>query len=142
MPAKRHPLDTQHGHVIGRIETKAVARYLSLLVGETMGHNAPALRFSPYTITFLLIPSVCLSSRPQLSRSIRYSYFLLATSIEQARSMDTADSTVHTHDHGTTLQGRGDDRKSDIRFPLDLPATLRRRSETAPRGITESHTDI
>ena len=40
-------------------------------------------------------------------------------------------------------EGVGDEhRKSDIRFPLDLPATLRRRSETAPRGTTQSQMDI
>lgn len=73
----------------------------------------------------------------QLPRSIRYGYL--------QHQSNTAglwkQQTVHTQEHGTMVQGRGD-RKSDICFPLDLPATLRRRSETAPRGITQSHTDI
>lgn len=114
-----------------------------------MAHIAPTPRCSPLPLfSSLFLPFVYRPDHNFLAQ------FATATSslghqsnraglwTQQTVQYTHAHIHAHTQEQGTTIQGRGDDRKSDIRFPLDLPATLRRRSETAPRGITESHTDI
>jgi len=115
-----------------------------------MAHIAPAPRFSPLPLfSSLFLPFVYSTDHNFLAQfatptsSLEHQSNRAGLWTQQTVQNSTHTHThTHTHEHGTTVQGRGDDRKSDIRFTLDLPATLRRRSETAPRGITGSHTDI
>ena len=97
------------GQVIGRIETKATATYLSVLVGETMAHIAPAPRFSPLPLfSTLFLPFVYRTDHNFLAQ------FATATSSLEHQSnraglwtQQTVQNSTHTHTHTHTSMELG-----------------------------------
>jgi len=92
------------GQVIGRIETKATATYLSVLVGETMAHIAPAPRFSPLPLfSSLFLPFVYRTDHNFLAQ-----FATPPSSLEHQsnraglRTQQTVQNSTHTHTHTRT----------------------------------------